>query len=135
MLYILEPIWLMTRVVTDSCNMESNVYTQTLHQSLSPNLPYSHTNLVSCSMFISVNYQIKLNLSSLIFFTWTKFVPVKENPKAFQTTLELAFTIYLRLLSQFSQNFCALCWILNDYSMSEKFGLCSLDCIVFYPPT
>ena len=99
----------MTRVVTDSCNMESNVYTQTVHQSLSPNLPYSHTNLVSCSMFISVNYQIKLNIQfkkSYFFFHMNKICTCKRKSQSLSNhTLELAFTIYPRLLSQFSQKF------------------------------
>ena len=84
MLYILVSIWLMRRVVADSSNMESKCLYQTVHQSFSPNLPYSHTNLVSGSMFISVNYPKKLNIPFKMsyFFTQTKFIHVI---KAFRT--------------------------------------------------
>lgn len=87
----------MARVVTDSCNMESHVYTQTVHQSFSPNLPYSHTNLVSGSMFISVNCggggkKLNIQFNKSYFFSHEKKpVHVKENPKPLKAHFRICF--------------------------------------------
>lgn len=123
MLYTLVSLWLMTRVVADSSNMESNVYPQTEHQSFSPNLPYSHTNLVSGSMFISVNYHKKLNIlfQKSYFFHTIKTFPWKSLANH---SVEFAFSVYLRHLSHLSQKFGALIETFNyAYAWPGNIGL------------
>lgn len=137
MLYILLPIWLMTKVVVDSCNMESNVYTQTVHQSLSPNLPYPHTNLVSGSMFISIpppKKRLNIQFEESYFFSHEQNLYVwKKIPKSFKPHFWICFQHFWSIYHTSLKSSMPYSEILTmTTAWYGQFGFCSLNCFAFF---